>query len=77
MFILNIIKKYGLKPQSIGINKLTNDTSVLLRKSRVRQLQGLLLHASNIHTQEGPPWSVLFFGTDDFALQSLKKLHSK
>lgn len=24
-----------------------------------------------------PPWNILFFGTDDFALESLKMLHSE
>lgn len=73
MIIFNILKKYSSKVQSV--NKIMKDRIVFsTRDPRRRQL---ILHRNYIYTQKEPPWSILFFGTDDFALQSLRKLYDK
>lgn len=49
-----------------------------LKKKLVTITQGIIHSFKHIHTipTEGP-WSVLFFGTDDFSVESLKSLHKE
>lgn len=50
--------------------------SSLWRSSWSRAVRLLQLQKRTLSHRPGPPWNLLFFGTDDFAVESLKALSS-
>ncbi|KAI4499950.1 hypothetical protein M0802_004820 [Mischocyttarus mexicanus] len=60
------------------INKIKHK-SLYLKQTLISSLKIFKLSKRKILTvtKEGPPWSVLFFGVDDFSLESLKVLHEE
>ncbi|XP_012254108.2 methionyl-tRNA formyltransferase, mitochondrial [Athalia rosae] len=71
MLVINNIKHYGFRASTLNLT-MTNRIF-----TRIQWHRQILSHVKNISAQAGPPWSVLFFGTDDFALQSLKLLYTE
>ncbi|XP_024945331.1 methionyl-tRNA formyltransferase, mitochondrial isoform X2 [Cephus cinctus] len=75
MSLCRIIKQQSLR-NVLLMRKIEEDLNIHKLISTIKVLP--VFTQNNIHTSSNNgPWSVLFFGTDEFALESLKKLHAK
>lgn len=66
---LKVIDRGHLLSQGLSSNCITRIRKGLFLLSRNESF------ATQIQSASKPPWRVLFFGSDDFALESLKQLH--
>ncbi|XP_046416577.1 methionyl-tRNA formyltransferase, mitochondrial isoform X1 [Neodiprion virginianus] len=81
---MNVLKQIYPK-MNINILRLFNTNIPKLHQelkdrtilTRLCSRQQISTRVKNVCTERKAPWSVLFFGSDDFALQSLRQLYHK